>query len=115
MCRRDSEEGYTLVIVAGLIFVFLGFAALTVDVGIASSARTSAQRAADSAALAGAFTFVTNPNLTGTDLTNAITARATTTATQNNIVGDVVPSGNVTVTVDTANRRVTVNVTYSAH
>jgi hypothetical protein len=99
--------------VALVLFVLIGFAALTVDIGVASSARTQAQRAADSAALAGAFTFVTNPNLTGTALTDAVSNSAKNTAAQNTILGTAVPTSEVTVSVDTANRRVTVKLSHS--
>ena len=59
MRRRDNQDGYTMVIIVGLLVVFLGFTALSVDVGVLQSARASAQKAADAAALAGAFVFVT--------------------------------------------------------
>ena len=111
--RAQEEEGYTIIIVALLLFVFLGFCALAVDVGIADSARTSAQRAADAAALAGAFTFVTSPNdpqpATAKD-------RAKVTAKQNKIMGTAVTDAEITITdamVDIPNRRVTVTVTRS--
>ena len=45
MRRRNKEKGYTLVIIAGVLVVFLGFTALSVDVGVLYSARASAQRA----------------------------------------------------------------------
>jgi Flp pilus assembly protein TadG len=109
--RAQEEEGYTIIIVALLLFVFLGFCALAVDVGIADSARTSAQRAADAAALAGAFTFVTSPNdpqpATAKD-------RAKVTAKQNKIMGTAVTDAEITITdamVDIPNRRVSVTVT----
>src|SRR5499433_3807079 len=108
MRRRDGERGHVLVTVALVLFVLIGFAVLTVDIGVASSARTEAQRAADAAALAGAFEFVTNPNLTGQALTDAITSSAKNTAAQNTILGAAVPTSDVTVSIDTANRRVTV-------
>src|SRR5258706_14281358 len=66
MRARDREEGYSLVIIAALLVVFLGFTALSVDVGVLYSARASAQRAADAAALAGAFVFVTRTDLNET-------------------------------------------------
>jgi Flp pilus assembly protein TadG len=109
--RTGREEGYTIVVVALLLFVFIGFCALAVDVGIADSARTAAQRAADAGALAGAFTFVTSPN----DPQPATAEnRAKVTAQQNKIMGTAVTATEVTVTdamVDIPNRRVTVTVT----
>src|SRR6266404_5693746 len=94
--RKTKEEGYTIIIVALLLFVFLGFCALAVDVGIADSARASAQRAADAAALAGAFTFVTS----GPSDVQPATAenRAKVTAQQNKIMGTAVSAAEVTVT-----------------
>jgi hypothetical protein len=99
--------------VALVLFVLIGFAALTIDIGVASSARTQAQRAADSAALAGAFEFVTNPNLTGQALTDAVTNSAKNTAAQNTILGTAVATSEVTVSIDVANRRVTATLSHS--
>jgi len=113
MPPRDDEKGNVLVTVALVLVVLIGFAVLTIDVGMASSARTQAQRAADAAALAGAFTYVTNPNLTGQALTDAVTNSAKNTAAQNTILGTAVTASEVTVSVDTANRRVTTTLTHS--
>jgi len=52
--RGSSERGTVAITVALAMTVLLGFAALVVDVGLNWAARTSAQTAADSAALAGA-------------------------------------------------------------
>jgi hypothetical protein len=52
--RGASERGTVAITVALTMTVLLGFAALVVDVGLNWAARTSAQAAADSAALAGA-------------------------------------------------------------
>jgi hypothetical protein len=52
--RGGSERGSVAVTVALAMTVLLGFAALVVDIGLNWAARTSAQTAADSAALAGA-------------------------------------------------------------
>jgi len=52
--RGGSERGSVAIVVALAMTVLLGFAALVVDVGLNWAARTSAQAAADSAALAGA-------------------------------------------------------------
>jgi Putative Flp pilus-assembly TadE/G-like len=56
--RGGSEQGSVAVTVALAITVLLGFAALVVDIGLNWAARTSAQTAADSAALAGASTLL---------------------------------------------------------
>ena len=52
--RGGSERGSVAITVALSLTVLLGLAALVVDVGLNWAARTSAQTAADSAALAGA-------------------------------------------------------------
>jgi Putative Flp pilus-assembly TadE/G-like len=52
--RGGSERGSVAIVVALSLTVLLGFAALVVDIGLNWAARTSAQTAADSAALAGA-------------------------------------------------------------
>lgn len=117
MRRRDKkEEGYTLFIIAGLLVVFLGFTALSVDVGVLYSARASAQRAADSAALAGAFVFVTRGDLDETTTpkqSDVIKAQAISSAATNKMLGAPVTITATDVTVNTANRTVTVQVTQS--
>jgi len=60
--RRSRQQGMTLPLVAVFIVVLFVAAALAIDLGIAYTARTSAQHAADAAALAGAWTF-TNAGL----------------------------------------------------
>jgi Putative Flp pilus-assembly TadE/G-like len=52
--RGGSERGSVAITVALCMTILLGFAALVVDVGLNWATRTSAQTAADSAALAGA-------------------------------------------------------------
>lgn len=115
MRRRGKEEGYTLFIIAALLVVFLGFTALSVDVGILYSARASAQRAADAAALAGAFVFITHGHLdetTSPKQSDVIIENAIETAATNRMLGEPVTTANGTVDVfvDTAMRRVTVVV-----
>ncbi len=111
-CTRKRERGMTLVLVAMCIFVFIGIAALAVDVGMLFTARTSAQHAADAGALAGAYVFVNPPNggVTSTYIQNV----AATVANQNNVLGT--PAGITTadVTVYMSNQRVTVNVPRTA-
>lgn len=111
--RRQDEDGYTLVIIAAVLVVFLGFTALSVDVGVLYSARASAQRAADAAALAGAFVFITRSDLTETTTpkqSDVIKENAIKTAAQNKMLGSPVTISTADVIVDTPNRRVTVNV-----
>ena len=116
MRRQDKEDGYTLVIIAAVIVVFLGFTALSVDVGVLYSARASAQRAADAAALAGAFVFITRNDLDETTTprqSDVIKENAIKTAAENKMLGSPVTIGLADVTVDTPNRRVTVQVNQS--
>src|SRR5262245_27241236 len=82
--RKNKKRGYVLVVVASLLFVLIGFTALAVDMGVLLGARTQSQRAADAAALAGAFTFVNNPYLVQPD--GAI-AEATQAAVTNQVMG----------------------------
>jgi hypothetical protein len=58
--RGGSERGSVAITVALAMTVLLGLAALVVDIGLNWAARTSAQTAADSAALAGASTLITD-------------------------------------------------------
>jgi hypothetical protein len=68
--RLRDRHGIALAVVALLLFVFLGLAALAVDLGIVLGARTEAQRTADAAALAGASILLQ-------DGTNEARARST--------------------------------------
>ncbi len=54
------ERGATLVLVAVSLVVLLSVSALAIDLGMLYVARNEAQRAADAAALAGAYTFITS-------------------------------------------------------
>jgi len=56
--RGGEERGSVAITVALAMTVLLGFAALVVDIGLNWAARTSAQTAADAAALAGASALV---------------------------------------------------------
>jgi Flp pilus assembly protein TadG len=111
-----NEKGYTLVIIAAVLVVFLGFTALSVDIGVLYSARASAQRAADAAALAGAFVFITRADLNATTTptqTEVIKEQAIQTAATNKMLGAPITITVGDVTVDIPNRRVTVQVTQS--
>ena len=108
MRGETKQKGYTIVIIAAALVVFLGFIALSIDMGVLYSARTSAQRAADAAALAGAFTFVVDPTSP-----QPATAQdhAVSVAGSNKVLGNPVSITTGDVTVDVANHRVTVGVT----
>ena len=53
-CSQANQKGAVIVMVAILMVVLIGCAALAVDVGYLYVARTELQRAADAGALAGA-------------------------------------------------------------
>jgi Flp pilus assembly protein TadG len=88
-----------------LVVLFV-FAALAIDLGIAYTARTSAQHAADAAALAGAYTFQNPTASQPTAATNA----AILMADQSTILGAPVSISPADVAVDTTDHRVTVSV-----
>jgi hypothetical protein len=56
--KDRGERGATLALVAVLLLALLAVAALAIDLGMLYVARNEAQRAADAAALAGAFVFI---------------------------------------------------------
>jgi len=60
--RQDTTQrrAATAVVVAVMIPVLVGFAAITIDVGATYNTRTDLQRAADAAALAGASAYVSD-------------------------------------------------------
>jgi Flp pilus assembly protein TadG len=107
MSKHKEEKGYVLVTVAALLVVFLGFAALGIDVGVLYSSRTAAQSAADAAALAGAFSFVSNPFAPQPDTAYD---HAMSTAVANRIMGTPVTEAEVSVNVDVGSRRVIVDI-----
>jgi Flp pilus assembly protein TadG len=107
MSKHKEEKGYVLVTVAALLVVFLGFAALGIDVGVLYSSRTAAQSAADAAALAGAFSFVSNPVAPQPDTAYD---HAMSTALANRIMGTPVTEAEVSVNVDVGSRRVIVDI-----
>src|SRR5947207_15873026 len=55
---KQTEGGYVLVTVAATLIILVGFTALAIDSGVLYADRSQSQRAADAAALPGAFTFV---------------------------------------------------------
>lgn len=105
--EQRRQEGYILVSTAFLLVALCGLAALAVDIGVLLSARAAAQRAADSAALAGAFTFVANPLA---PQPGTAQAQALATATSNQILDQPITAGEVSVNVNAATRLVTVDI-----
>jgi hypothetical protein len=104
MISKKSDCGWISVFVALSLVMLCGFVALAVDVGSFLSARTSAQRAADAGALAGALTYVTGGNAT---------EHATQVAASNQIMGANIPTGEVTVEFP-ASRQVKVTINHNA-
>lgn len=80
--RLRGERGSTLVIVAAGMAVFLGAAAVSVDMGMLFVARSQAQRAADAAALAAAGILSNQPGDTA-----AARAEGIAYAAKNDILG----------------------------
>lgn len=111
MPKHEKEKGYVLASTAALLVVLCGFAALALDIGVFLSERAAAQRAADSAALAGAFTFVSNPLA---PQPGTARAQALATATSNQILNQTITAGEVSVNVDVGGRLVTVDITHAS-
>ena len=59
--RLLGQRGSVLIVVASAMLALTSVVALAIDVGLMTTARTEAQRAADAAALAGAGAFVGSP------------------------------------------------------
>jgi hypothetical protein len=104
---QEEQGGMTLMVVCVMLIAFLGIAAFCIDLGVLYTARTSAQHAADAAALAGAFTFINSPNATQPDVAQQ---QAIAVAATNRILGQSVTISAGDVAVDTTKRQVTVTV-----
>jgi Flp pilus assembly protein TadG len=104
--KRNRQRGFTIATFALLLGGLMAMAALAVDVGVLYTARTSAQHAADAAALAAAFTFVDGTTSQPTAAINSAIA----VAAQNKVMGQPVTITADNVNVDLANQRVTVTV-----
>lgn len=99
--RLRNERGAVLVLMALALVVFLGIAALAIDLGLLFVARSEAQRTADAAAHAGAGYFLVAPN----DEAGARNA-AVAVAGANTVRGDSVTLDPDDIDVDmTGNRR----------
>ncbi|MGH9555135.1 MAG: pilus assembly protein TadG-related protein [Terriglobales bacterium] len=105
--KNHRERGMTVAMLAVFIVGLFGMAALAIDLGILYTARTSAQHAADAAALAGALTFTSPvPAVQPTAAQEAAVA----TAGANYVLGKPVVISAANVTVDSTARLVTVTV-----
>jgi hypothetical protein len=105
-----GERGVTLALMAVTLFLTLGMAAIAIDYGMIKAAKAEAQRAMDSAALAGASAFLINDPLQ--NKTTIATDRAKEYARQHVVhsvlVDTLGPCGTaeVCVTVDLAKEEV---------
>jgi hypothetical protein len=86
---RQQKRGATAVIVVVTLPALLGFAALTVDVGLLQNAKADLQRAVDAAALAGASAYFSDTALRKDDyeLTQLVTGRSQAISLQNPTLG----------------------------
>jgi hypothetical protein len=111
--QRNGERGNTLYFVAAFLFIMLGIGALAVDLASLYVARNESQRAADSAALAGAKVFVESGCVTLGDCTaqeGLATTRATQAALQSLVARQPVTVLAVTFVETPQNPQITVQV-----
>ncbi len=108
--RRVDQRGAVGVIVALGMTVFLGMAAVAVDLGHMMNVRTESQRVADLAALAGASAFLQNTS----NVVNVATVNAQTFAAQNTVDHTAVNLPASDVIVDVVNERVRVWVRHTS-
>jgi hypothetical protein len=109
IAMKRNERGVTIAFVCLVLIVLLGMAALAVDLGVLYTSRTSAQHAADAAALAGAFTYVTTP--TAPDPAELARQHATAIATEQTMLGRQIMATEVEVLPDPLRRIVQVKIT----
>jgi Flp pilus assembly protein TadG len=112
---RIGNRGQVLVIVALAFIVFLGFAALAVDVAYMYTVRNELQRCADAGALAGASAFVDNLVAPG-DLQATARDWAKSFASRNTVAGALL--NNVTddnVDVSLVDNLVRLRTSYTAN
>lgn len=103
-----NQRGAAIILVAGSMIAVVSAVAIAIDVGMLLVARSEAQRAADSGALAGAGWLIIDPD----DETGA-RARAESFAEQNLVRGftpDVIPDEDIDVILDSAKVRVRVRM-----
>jgi Putative Flp pilus-assembly TadE/G-like len=106
---RRGERGVTLVMMALMLFLALGFSALAVDYGMIKASKAEAQRAVDAAALAGASAFlIADPAI---DKVPIAEERAREYARMHTVRTMPITDPQIAVDVDVPNT--TVTVTYS--
>lgn len=99
--KMQSERGAVGILVALLMIVFLGIAALAIDVGYLVVARNESQNTADAAALAGARLLGENYHNKATPVTTNVTTRAQDTAARNKVTGQNLASDNAITQIGT--------------
>jgi hypothetical protein len=111
--QRHGERGSTIYLVAGSLVILLGMGALAIDLASLYVARNESQRAADSAALAGAKVFVESGCVTSGDCTGeeaTATDRATQAAGLNLVGGFPVTVQSISFNETSQNPQITVQL-----
>jgi hypothetical protein len=111
--RRHGERGSSIYLVAGSLVILLGMGALAIDLASLYVARNESQRAADSAALAGAKVFVESGCVTSGDCTGeegTATDRATQAAGLNLVGGFPVTIQSISFNETSQNPQITVQL-----
>jgi Flp pilus assembly protein TadG len=103
----NNEDGSAAALVAVSLTALVSIMALGIDIGMLFNARSEAQRAADSAALAGASAFLDFP---ANEATKPARERAIEYATQNTVRNSAVDPSEVEVQVNVDSATVTVAV-----
>lgn len=93
----SDEQGISLVFTAVALVAVLGGAAIAIDLGMAYTARTEAQAAADAAALAGAGSLINFPGAAEIAREEALRF-----ATRHEVVNEAVDADEVEINVDTS-------------
>jgi len=96
-----NDKGVTAVIVAVLLTVFIGIAALAVDIGYLAMVKNESQNASDSAALAGARQLGENYANKIADPTTNVVSVSQITAGKNKVAGQNLAVGNINVKIGT--------------
>jgi hypothetical protein len=114
MCSRKSgrrgERGVTLALMALMLFLTFGTAAMVIDYGMLKASKAEAQRAVDAAALAGAAAFkdILDPTV---DKVDSATIWAGDYAKKHEVHRVAITDPEIDVQVDPAEQKVTVTYT----
>ena len=107
--RKSDERGQALAMAAVSMVAVIAMGALAVDLGMAFAARAAAQRAADSAALAGASAFI-DYNWAQPIASETAETRAREYALSNDVLARPIDSSQVTVWVIPDSQKVRVRI-----